>query len=98
EVRWYRSPERVDRIGQQQHLDATRSRRFQLRIRLQPLDAVADQIVHLGLVGLEIFDILLQRALVARRGGEARQRQQLFAALVILVDAFLDDRAESVPD
>ena len=72
--------------------------RFQLGIRFQPLDAVAGEVIDLGLVGLEVLDILLQRAFFARRRGEARQRQQFLAPLVILPDAFLDDRAERVPD
>ena len=67
EIERRRGPERVDRIGQQQHLDAARLGRFELRVRLQALDAVADQIIDLGLVRLEVLDILLQRALVARR-------------------------------
>ena len=71
---------------------------FQLGIGLQPLDAVAGQKVHLGLVGLQVRDILLQRALLARGRGEARQRQQFLAPLKVLVEAFLDDRAERVPD
>ena len=47
---------------------------------------------------VEVIDILLQRAFFARSRGEARQRQQLFAALIILIDAFLDHRAERIPD
>ena len=98
ELRRHRGPEGVDGIGQQQHLDAARGCRLEPRIGLQPLDAVADEIVDLGLVRLEIGDDLLQRTLLARRRGEARQGQQLFAPLEILVDAFLEDRTEPVPD
>src|SRR5205085_12005791 len=46
----------------------------------------------------DVLDILLERALLARCGGEARQRQQLFAALEIFPDAFLDHGAERTPD
>src|SRR5258708_2981483 len=98
EIEPRRGPERVDRIGEQQYLDAAGRRRFQPGIRLQPLDAVAGQKIHLGLIGLQVRDILLQRPLLARRGGEPRQRQQFLAPLKILVDAFLDDRAETIPD
>ena len=41
---------------------------------------------------------MLQRAFFARSRGETRQRQQLFTALVIFPDAFLDDGAERIPD
>ncbi len=60
--------------------------------------AVAGEIVDLGLVRLQVGDIVLQRALLSGGRREARQRQQLLAALEILVDAFLDHRAEGVPD
>jgi hypothetical protein len=65
EIERRRGPERIDRIGQQQHLDAAGLRGFKLWIRLQPLEAVAGEIIDLGLVRLEILDILLQRALLA---------------------------------
>ena len=54
EIERRRGPERIDRIGQQQHLDAAGGGRFQLGIGLQPLDAVADEIIDLGLVRLEV--------------------------------------------
>ena len=88
EVLRHRGPERIDRIGQQQHLDAARARRLELRIGLQPLGAVADEVIDLGLVGLEVGDVLLERARrIAGGRGEAREREQLAAPLVILVDA-----------
>ncbi len=62
ELRWHRGPEGVDGIGQQQHLDAARGRSLQPRIGLQPLDAVTDEVIDLGLVRLEIGDDLLERA------------------------------------
>ncbi len=68
-----RGPERVHGIGQQQHLDAACFRRLQLRVGLQPLDAVADEIIDLGLVRPEVVNILPQRAVLARRRREARQ-------------------------
>ena len=100
EVLRHHRPEGVDRIGQQQDLDAARPRRLELGIGFQPLDALAHEIVDLGLVGLEVGDILLERAQAtfARRRGEARERQELAAALVILVQALLQHRAEGVPD
>ena len=63
-------------------------------------DALADEIVDLGLVGLQVGHVLLERAqaALARRRGEARERQQLVAALVVLVEALLQHRAEGVPD
>src|SRR4029079_15101066 len=63
-----------------------------------PFDAVTDQEVDFGLVGLQIRDVLLERALFARRRGEPRERQKFLAPLEIFVDAFLYDRAESIPD
>ena len=38
ELAGHRGPQRVDRIGQQQHLDAAGARRLELRIGLQPLE------------------------------------------------------------
>src|SRR5215211_425740 len=47
---------------------------------------------------LEVLGILLERAVLALRRGEARQAQQFLAALKVLPDAFLDHGAERVPD
>ena len=51
-------------------------------------------------MGLERGDVILQAApLIGRRRGlEARELEQRIAALEILVDAFLEHRAEHVPD
>jgi len=90
-----RGPERIDRIGQQQYSihappqtpawDSTSGvrccRRSDNRSRL---------------VGFEVFDILLQRALLARGRGETRQRQQ-FLAPSNPRDSFLEHRTERVP-
>src|SRR5262249_28393037 len=67
---------------------------------LEPRDVVARQIVDRGLVLLERGDVLFQAAPRAGRPGglEAAERQQLLAALEILVDPFLQDAAEVVPD
>ena len=66
EVLRHHRPEGVDRIGQQQHLDAARAGGLELGIGFHPLRALADEIVDLGLVGLEVGDVLLERAQAAR--------------------------------
>ena len=71
---------------------------FELRVRLDPLRAFADQIIDVGLIGPQIRDILLERTRVAGGGREAGEREQLVAALEILVKAFLDEAAERVPN
>ncbi len=92
-------PEGIDRIGQQQHFDATGARRLELGIGFQPLRALAHEIVDLRLVGLEVGDVVLERArAVTGRRREARQGEQLAAALVVFVESFLEDRAEGIPD
>ena len=62
--------------------------------------ALADQVVDRGLIGLQVGDVLLEASADRRllRGRKARQRQQLVAPLVILVDALLEDAAERLPD
>ena len=95
----HRRPEGIDRIGQQQHLDAARLRGLELGIGLQTVEAVAHQIVDLRLVGLQVGHILLDRARrVAGRRGETRETEQLGAPLLVLVESFLEDRAEGLPD
>jgi hypothetical protein len=98
EARRHHGPERVDRIAQQQHLDAARARRFELRLDFSRSALSPARIVDLGLVRLEVRDILLERAAGAGRGVEAREREQLLALLEVLVDAFLQHRAERLPD
>ncbi len=98
EVKRRRGPQRIDVVRQQQHLDTAGRGGLELRVRLQPLQAFTDQIINLGLVRLEVVDILLQRPRLAHRGGEARKPEQLFTPLAVFPDAFLEHRAERIPD
>src|SRR5206468_2723563 len=99
EVERHRGPDRVYRVSQQQHLDAARARRFKLRVCLQAFDVVADEVVDLRLVWLEISDIFVERAqAVTARRAEAGQCEQLVTPLVILVETLLENLAERLPD
>src|SRR5437016_3970244 len=98
EVELRRGPERIDRVAEQQHLDAARAGSFELGIGFEPLRAFADQIIDLGLIFFQIGDVLLERTRLAGRCVEARERQQLVTLLEILVDTFLEYRAEGFPD
>ena len=98
EVQRQGGPERVDRIAQQQHLDAALARCFELGIGLEPLRALAGKVINLGLIGLQIGDIIFERPVATGGGGEPRELEERVAPVVILVKALLDDRAERLPD
>ena len=69
ESRRGRHPERVDRVGEQQHLDAARLEPFELRARGEPLGVVAGQVIDRRLVLAQSRDILRQRPVAGRIGG-----------------------------
>lgn len=76
-----------------------RARSLEFGVGFQTLRPLAHEIVDLGLVGLQVGDIVLERAQgIAMGRGEARQPQQLAAAFPILVEPLLEDRTESGPD
>ena len=95
-----RNPERVDGIGEQQHLDASRAKTFELRARGQALGVLAGEVVDRGLVLAQVLDIIGERAVAVGMLGryEARDLVQRVAPLRVLVKAFLDDGAEMLPD
>ena len=77
EILGYRGPQRIDRVGEQQHFYAAGARGLELRIGFELLGALADEIIDLRLIGAEIRDILLERAkLAAFGGGKAGECQQ----------------------
>ena len=99
ESRRRRHPEGVDRVCQQQHFDAARLEPFELRARGEALGVIAGQVKDRRLVLAQRGDILGQRPVGRRMGGgyEAGDLEQAVAALGVLVQAFLDHRAEMLP-
>ena len=91
-------PEAIDRIGQQQHLDVARLVAFELRARRRLRRILGGEIIDRRLVRLEAGDIVLERDGLALGRAEARDLEELVAPLHVLIEAFLDDRAEGVPD
>ena len=75
-----RDPEAVDRIGQQQHLDAAGAESFQMRRGLEAVDVVAREVVDRGLVLLERADIVLQAPPAHRRTAVVLKRARASSA------------------
>ena len=73
-------------------------RRLKLGIGPEPLRALACEVINLGLIGLQIGDIVFERPVAANGGGEPRELEERVAPFTILVKALLDDRAERIPD
>ena len=94
-----RQPELVDRIGQQQHLDALGAAGLELRARAQRLEALAADRVDRVLAGLHARDVVGEADPAVLGGAaEARELEQALALLVVLVEALLEHRAELVPE
>ena len=92
-------PELVDRIGQQQHLDAAGAEPLDLRALLQQLQIVAGDCVDRLLSRPHRGDVIVERDQpVARRRPEADKRQDRVALLAVLVEPFLQHGAEIVPE
>ncbi len=92
----------VDAIRQQQHFDALAAQNFQVRARLRRGEIVGDDEIDFLLLGLHARHVVLERhillLLVGVRAGKAQQLGDALAIAVILGGAFLQDRAEFLPE
>ena len=96
-----RHPELVDRVGQQQHLDAAGPEALELRRGLDRLQIVAGDGVDRLLAVLHALQVFGQAGpalTVVMGAAETQQRENLFAVLVVLIGAFLQHRAELGPE
>src|SRR5262249_33540579 len=99
EAQLHRCPEGVDWIREQQHLNAASARGLELGARFEALSRVADEIINRRLVRLEVADVFFQRPHAFALGREkAAKREQLIAALEILIKPLFDDAAECLPN
>ena len=94
-----RDPERIDRIGQQQDLDASRAETLELGARGEPLGVVAGQIKDRRLVFAQAGDVLRERAVAGRMGrrDETGDLVDGVPPFGILIEALLDDRRRNAP-
>src|SRR3546814_1822409 len=94
-----RDPEAVDLVGEQQHLDAAGAEPLQLRGGGEAVEIGAGGVVGGGLVVLDRLHIVLERAPALPSGGfEAGEAEQRLPPGEILVQPFLQDGAEIVPE
>ena len=92
-------PECVDRVGQDQDLDAAAGEAFQVRAGEDRVGILAERVVDRRLVRPQRGDVVGEAPPFLRRlaGLEAGDLVELVAPLGVLVEALLDDRAEGLP-
>ena len=89
----------VDAVDQQQHLDALLAEDLELRAALRGGQRVGGDVVDRLLAFLHAGHVVGQRhAFVGVRRGKAQQLGQALLVGVVLADAFLQHRAEVLPE
>ncbi len=90
-------PEGINRIGKQQHFDIARLVALKLRAGRRLHRVLAGEIIDRRLVLLQARDIVLQANRSVLGCPEAGELKQLVAVLHVLIEPFLDHRAEDLP-